>query len=292
MAVVRSTLLARIQAKEHAFSKSQRKLAEYIINHCDKAAYMNASNLGKTVDISESTVVRFASELGLKGFPELQKAMKENARSQLTAVQRMELSKEKMSEKNILEEVLSGDIINVKHTLEELDPEIFENAVSAIVSSKTVYIYAAGSSRSLGSFLQHYLKLLHGNVHLITSSGEAEIFEEMLYLNKEDTVIGISFPRYSSKAVKTLDFASSKQAKVIAITDSQVSPIAEYADYLLLAHNDLPAIVDSLVAPLSLINALIVAISLKQSEDNKDNLSKLEEIWDKYGVYNSSRKDL
>lgn len=289
MAVVQSTLLARIQSQESSFSKSQKKIADFIIEHSDKAAYMTAAKLGDTVGVSESTVVRFALEIGLKGFPELQKAIREMVRSSLTTVQRMELSKEKMADTSVLENVLMGDMQNVRETFEEMDPVVFEEAVNAIVSARTVYIYAAGSSRALGSFLQHYLKLLLGNVHLITSSGEAEIFEELLYLNEKDAVIGISFPRYSSKAVKTMHFAASRHAKVLAITDSQVSPIAEYATHLLLAHSDLPAIVDSLVAPMSLINAIIVAISMKQMDQNKENLSKLEEIWDKYEVYNSSQ---
>ena len=286
MAVLRSTLLSRIHQHGGSFSKGQRAIAAYITEHCDKAAFMTAAKLGETVGVSESTVVRFAVQLGLNGYPELQKLMQDTLRSRLTAVQRMELSRDRMPEGRVAESVMTSDMADVRRTLEELSPQVFDAAVDAIVNARTVYIYGAGSSRALASFFDHYLKLLLGNnVHLIYTTSEAEIFEEMLYVGQEDAVVGISFPRYSSKAVKTLHFASSRHAKVIALTDSPLSPLAEYADHLLLAHSDLPAIVDSLVAPLSLLNALIVAISMRKMGDNTRVLSELEDLWEAYEVY-------
>ena len=290
MAVLGSTLLARMNANSGSFSKGQRAIAAYITEHCDKAAFMTAAKLGETVGVSESTVVRFAGQLGLNGYPELQKLMQDTLRSRLTVVERMALSRDRMTEGEVAESVMTSDMADVRRTLEELSPQVFNAAVDAIVGARKVYIYGAGSCRALASFFDHYLKLLLGNVTLIHTTSEAEIFEELLYVGEEDAVIGISFPRYSSKAVKTLRFASSRHAKVIALTDSPLSPLAEYADHLLLAHSDLPAVVDSLVAPLSLLNALTVAISMRKMGENTGILSQLEELWDTYQVYETTQE--
>ena len=292
MAVLGSTLLARMNANSGSFSKGQRAIAAYITEHCDKAAFMTAAKLGETVGVSESTVVRFAGQLGLNGYPELQKLMQDTLRSRLTVVERMALSRDRMTEGEVAESVMTSDMADVRRTLEELSPQVFNAAVDAIVGARKVYIYGAGSCRALASFFDHYLKLLLGNVTLIHTTSEAEIFEELLYVGEEDAVIGISFPRYSSKAVKTLRFASSRHAKVIALTDSPLSPLAEYADHLLLAHSDLPAVVDSLVAPLSLLNALTVAISMRKMDENSGILSQLEELWDTYQVYEPTQENL
>ena len=292
MAVLRSTLLSRINENSGSFSKGQRAIAAYVTEHGDKAAFMTAAKLGETVGVSESTVVRFAGQLGLNGYPELQKLMQDTLRSRLTVVERMMLSRDRMKEGEIAESVMSSDMADVRRTLEELSPQVFDAAVDAIVGARKVYIYGAGSCRALASFFDHYLKLLLGNVTLIHTTSEAEIFEELLYVGEEDAVIGISFPRYSSKAVKTLRFASSRHAKVIALTDSALSPLAEYADHLLLAHSDLPAVVDSLVAPLSLLNALTVAISMRKMDENSGILSQLEELWDTYQVYEPTQEKL
>ena len=290
MAVLRSTLLSRINASSGSFSKGQRAIAAYITEHCDKAAFMTAAKLGETVGVSESTVVRFAGQLGLNGYPELQKLMQDTLRSRLTVVERMALSRDRMTEGEVAANVMASDMADVRRTLEELSPQVFDAAVDAIVNARKVYIYGAGSCRALASFFDHYLKLLLGNVYLIHTTSEAEIFEELLYVGEEDAVIGISFPRYSSKAVKTLHFASSRHAKVIALTDSSLSPLAEYANHLLLAHSDLPAVVDSLVAPLSLLNALTVAISMRKMDENSGILSQLEELWDTYQVYEPTQE--
>lgn len=282
---MKSNLLMRIAEHQPNFSKGQRAIAHFITDHYDEAAYMTAFQLGEAVGVSESTVVRFAAELGFDGYPELQKAVQELVRSRLTMLKRIELTRARMSDDEVLDHVLQADIQNVRQTLEDLPRETFNAAVNDIVTARNVYIFGAGSCRALANFVHYYLKLLMHNTHLIHTSSSAEIFEEMMDIGEKDVIIGMSFPRYSSKAVKTLDFARSRNAKVIAITDSQLSPISDYADHLLLAHSDLATVMDSLVAPLAVINALIVAISLKKMDENRESLSALEDIWARYGVY-------
>ena len=287
-----TSLLARMAEHQPSFSKGQKRIAQFIAEHYDEAAYMTAFRLGETVGVSESTVVRFAAELGYDGYPELQKAVQELVRSRLTSIRRIEVTRARMTDAEVLDNVMGSDIANVRQTLEELPHDVFNGAVDAIVNARQVYIFGAGSCRALANFLAYYLKLLMGNVHLIYTSSTAEILEEMIHISEDDAIIGMSFPRYSSKAVKTIHFAHSRHAKVIAITDSQLSPIAEYATHLLLAHSDLATIVDSLVAPLSILNALIVAISLKKIEQNAGTLAELETLWEKYEVYQSFPEDL
>ncbi|HPU58001.1 MAG TPA: MurR/RpiR family transcriptional regulator [Candidatus Avimonas sp.] len=279
------SLMALIAEKQSEFSKGQRLIADYITKNYDKAAFMTAYKLGQTVGVSESTVVRFAAELGFDGYPQLQKAMQELTRSRLTSIQRIEATEARMSGDEVLENIISCDIANIRKTLEEVPQEVFNAAVEAIVNARRVYIYGAGSSRALAIFLAYYLKMLMIDVNLMSTSSETEIFEDMLHIGAEDVAIGISFPRYSSKAVKTMHFAHTRNAPVIAITDSQISPIAGLATYLLLAHSDTAAIVDSLVAPLSLINAIIVAISLKKKDVVTSRLLELEKIWEEFEVY-------
>ena len=278
-------LIAHITERMAGFSKGQKRIARYILEHYDTAAFMTAYRLGETVGVSESTVVRFAAELGFEGYPQLQKTMQELIRSKLTTLQRIEVTRARMEDGEVLDNILACDIANIRQTLEELPRETFYEAVDAMVRAKELYIFAAGSCRALASFLAHYLRLLLGNVHLIYTSSETEIFEEMLHIDERDAIIGVSFPRYSSKAVKAMHFAHSRGAKVIAITDTPASPRAELASYLLLAHSDMATVVDSLVAPLSIINALIVAVSLKTVEQNRLMLTELEELWQKYQVY-------
>lgn len=278
-------LIAHITSRMNGFSKGQKLIARYIMEHYDTAAFMTAFRLGETVGVSESTVVRFAAELGFEGYPQLQKAMQELIRSKLTTIQRIEVTRARMTDDEVLDNVMAYDMANIRQTLEELPRDVFYEAVEAVVNAREVYIFGAGSCRALANFLAYYLKLLLRNVHLIYTSSESEIFEEMLHIGEKDAIIGLSFPRYSSKAVKTMHFAHSRKAKVIAITDSPMSPIAPFASNLLLAHSDMATIVDSLVAPLSVINALIVAVSLKQMDTNRDTLSSLEDLWQKYRVY-------
>lgn len=285
MTLLKPNLIEHITEKQSSFSKGQKLIAQYIIDHCDKAAFMTAYRLGQTVGVSESTVVRFAAELGFEGYPQLQKAMQELIRGMLTSVQRIEVTRARMEDNEVLDNIISCDLANVRQTLEELPRDVFYSAVDAIVNARRVYIFGAGSCRSLAMFAAYYLKLMLVDVQLIYTSSETEIFEDMLHINDEDVAIGISFPRYSSKSVKAMHFAFSRNAKVVAITDSEASPIAEYASYLLLAHSDMATIVDSLVAPLSIINALIVAISLKKNNDITKELTELENLWDEYEVY-------
>lgn len=280
-----TNLLSHINKQLPGFSKGQKRIAQYILEHYDEAAFMTAFKLGQTVGVSESTVVRFAAELGFEGYPQLQKVMQKLVRSKLTTVQRIEVTRARMTDEEVLESVMSYDIANIRQTLEELHGERFMHAVDAVVSSRKVYIFGAGSCRALANFTAYYLKLLLPDIHLVYTSSETEILEEMIHIDEQDALIILSFPRYSSKAVTTAHFAHTRHAKVVAITDSVVSPIAEFADYLLLAHSDMAAIVDSLVAPLSIINALIVAVSLKRMDANHDSLEELEQLWDRYQVY-------
>lgn len=283
-------LIAHITSRMTEFSKGQRLIASYILEHYDTAAYMTAYALGETVGVSESTVVRFATELGFSGYPRLQKAMQELVRSNLTSVQRVDVTRARMRDDEVLEKVMSYDITNLRQTLAELDPAVFEGSVEALVSARRVFIFGAGSCRALANFLAYYLKMLLPDVRLISASGETEMLEEMFPISAEDAIIGISFPRYSARAVKAMHFAHSRGARVIAVTDSTRSPIADFATYLLLAHSDMAALVDSLVAPMSVINALTIAISLRRMDDNRERLSELESLWETYQVYQPTEK--
>ncbi|MDD2361776.1 MAG: MurR/RpiR family transcriptional regulator [Oscillospiraceae bacterium] len=278
-------LISKICEKQSSFSKGQRLIANYIIDNYDKAAFMTAYRLGQIVGVSESTVVRFAAELGFDGYPQLQKAMQGLVRSKLTSVQRLEVTRERMDDSQVLNNIISCDIANIRKTLDEIPHDEFSRVVDALVNARRVYIFGAGSCRLLAMFTAHYLKMLMIDVLLINASSESEIFEDMLQINSQDVIIGISFPRYSSKSVKAIRFAHSRQTEIVAITDSKMAPIAEFASYLLLAHSDMATIVDSLVAPLSIINAIIVAISLKKKEEITNKLIELESLWEEYDVY-------
>ncbi|MBQ3094504.1 MAG: MurR/RpiR family transcriptional regulator [Clostridia bacterium] len=267
------------------FSKGQKRIAQYILEHYDEAAFMTAFRLGETVGVSESTVVRFAAELGFDGYPELQKAVQELIRSKLNSIQRIEVTRARMADDEVLDNILTYDMANLRQTLDELPRDTFYQAVDAIIRARKVYIFGAGSCRSLANFTAYYLKMLLGDIELVYTSSEMEILEEMFHINEQDVLIGLSFPRYSSKAVKAVHFAHSRNAKVVAITDSMMSPIAAYADHLLLAHSDMATIVDSLVAPLSIINALIVAVAVKTLDANRAKLTELESLWDTYSMY-------
>lgn len=266
-------------------------IAAYILEHYDEAAYMTASVLGKTVGVSESTVVRFASELGFDGYPQLQKAIQELVRSKLTSVQRVEVTRARMTDDEVLDNVMSYDMHNIRQTLDELPKEVFDEAVSALVNARRVYVFGAGSCRALANFFAYYLKLLLPDICLISTSSETEILEEMIHINENDALLVLSFPRYSSKTVKAAHFAHSRNAKVIAITDGLLSPLAEMASCLLSAHSDMATIVDSLVAPMSIMNALLVAISLKRIDENRATLNELESLWEAYHVYQPSSEN-
>ena len=278
-------LIIRIRNKMKEFSKGQKLIAKYIEEHYDKVAFMTASKLGATVGVSESTVVRFATEIGYTGYPELQQAMQEMIRNKLTSVQRMEVTASRIGDADILDSVFNQDIETIRRTMEETPHEDFYRSVDAIVAARKIYILGARSSLALATFLYNYFNLIFENVLLVKSTSEGEIFEQMIRVDERDVVIGISFPRYSRKAVNAMNFAHKRGATVIAITDSLLSPLANEADYTLLARSDIASIADSLVAPLSLINALIVTTSLKKSGELTQVFKRLEDIWDEYEVY-------
>ena len=278
-------ILTVIQENMSTFSKGQKRIANYILESYDKAAFMTASKLGKTVNVSESTVVRFASELGYDGYPSMQKSLQKMIRNRLTSVQRIEVSYDRFGDQNVLTSVLQSDIEKIRMTLEEVDHQSFENAVEAIVKARRIYIIGVRSSASLATFLHFYLNLIFDNVVLIGASTASEVYENLIKVGAEDVVIGISFPRYSSRTVHGMKFAKDQGAATIAITDSEASPLAATSTYTLKARSDMASFVDSLVAPLSLVNALLVAVSRKKNEDLANTFQKLEKIWEEYGVY-------
>lgn len=279
------SLMTRIEALMPKFSKGQRLIAKYIQTEYGQAAFMTAAKLGETVGVSESTVVRFATELGYSGYPKMQQAMQEMIRDKLTSFQRIEVSQSRIGNGSVIEHVLNSDIDNIKQTIEETSREDFKKSVKAICNAKTIYIYGLRSSSALANFLGYYLGLIFGNVKVISTADKARLYEEMNRINKEDVMIAISFPRYSHHVSTAMKFAMDRKANVIAITDSMNSPIAQVSKYVLLARSDIATIVDSLVAPLSLINALIVATVIERKDDVVETFKELEKIWYNYGVY-------
>ncbi|NLP14620.1 MAG: MurR/RpiR family transcriptional regulator [Clostridium sp.] len=278
-------LIKKIQSRMADFSKGQKLIANFIINHYDRAAYMTAAKLGDEVGVSESTVVRFANEIGFDGYPKLQKVLKELNKSKLTSVQRIKISSDRINEDNLLKSVLQEDMNKIRHTLEEIDQSNFNNIVESILNAKTIYILGVRSSAPLASFLGFYFNLIFDNVRLVHTTSVSEMFEQIIHASKEDVVIGISFPRYSKRTVNAMRFAKNKGATVVAITDNLNSPLAENADHVITARSDMASFVDSLVAPLSVINALIVAVGLKRKQHIYDTFENLEKIWDEYKVY-------
>lgn len=278
-------LLNRIRERMGTFSKGQRRIAEFILSQYDKAAYITAAKLGATVGVSESTVVRFASELGYDGYPGMQKALRSMIRTRLTAAQRVGVASDRIAKEDILQSVLEADMENLRASLAEIDKDEFEQIAEAVVNAKTVYIIGVRSSASLAMFLSFYLNLICGNVRHVQTSTASELFEQIFRIGEGDVLIGISFPRYSKRTLKAIHYAKSRNATVISITDSKASPIAQAADMPLIARSDMASFVDSLVAPLSVINALIVAISMKKQSEVVATFEKLEKIWDEYQVY-------
>lgn len=267
------------------FSKGQKRIADYILESYDKAAFMTASKLGKTVDVSESTVVRFATELGYDGYPSMQRSLQKMIRNRLTSVQRIEVSYDRIGNEDILSSVLQSDIEKIRLTMEEIDHVSFQQAVEAIVQAKKVYIIGVRSSAAIATFLYFYFNLILENVVMVTANTASEVFEQLIRVNAGDAVIGISFPRYSSRTVQAMRYARDQGATTIAITDSEISPLVPISTFTLKARSDMVSFVDSLVAPLSLVNALLVAVSRKKGVELERTFQKLEKIWDEYGVY-------
>ncbi len=278
-------ILAIIQENIHTFSKGQKKIANFILESYDKAAFMTASRLGKKVGVSESTVVRFAAELGYDGYPDMQKSLQKMIRNRLTSVQRIEVTNDRLGDQDLLSMVLQSDIEKIRMTLDELDRDSFEKAVDAIVSAKKIYIIGVRSSAAIATFLHFYFNLIFENVCLVSANTASEVFESLLRVGEGDVVIGVSFPRYSSRTVQAMNFARDRKAITVAITDSEASPLAPISQYTLKARSDMASFVDSLVAPLSLVNALLVAVSQRKNDDLAHTFRTLEGIWDEYGVY-------
>lgn len=285
-------LFRKINVQYQNFSKGQKKLAAYIKENYDKAAFLTAAKLGETVGVSESTVVRFATHLGYKGYPEFQRELEELVRNKLNSIQRMEVTYGKVPQSEILDTVLHSDIDKIKMTLEAVDHEAFNLAVETILNAKNIYVVGIRSCAPLAEFLAFYLNLIFERVRLLNTNSSSELFEQMIRIGENDVIIGISFPRYSMRTLKALEFANNRNAKVITLTDSIHSPMNLYSSCNLIARSDMASIVDSLVAPLSVINALVVALSMRKQKTVVATLEALEKIWDEYQVYNNDEINL
>ena len=281
----RNDIVTRMNQNFAQMSKSHKKIASYIMDHYDTAVFMTAATLGKEIGISESTVVRFAAGLGYDGYPKFQKALEEWVKSKWNSLQQMGAKYGNSSQSEILTSVIRADMEKMEDTIHNLDPAAFETAVSSILEAKHVYVIGLRSCEPLASFLSFYLSMIRGDVMQLKTTSTTELFEQMIRVSDEDVVIGISFPRYSMRTLKAMEFANDRNAKVITITDSVHSPMNLYSSCNLLARSDMVSIVDSLVAPLSVINALVVALCVKAPEQASKSLKDLEEVWANYQVY-------
>ena len=279
----RQELLARINQTGRKLSKGQKRIAEFIVNHYDKAAFMTASRLGEKVQVSESTVVRFAIALGYDGYPALQKALQEMIRNRLTAVQRVEMTGD-MSESAVLGMVFKADMQNIRQTIEDIDETVFTRVIDALDAARRVYVVGVRSSAPLAEFLGYYMGFIRDDVRVITS-GISDVLEQVSRVGEQDAVLGISFPRCSRRTIEAMRFAKDRGARVLSITDTPLSPLGEVSDLCLTARSDMASFVDSLVAPLSLINALIVALSLRKRDSVSKHFAQLESLWEKNRVY-------
>ncbi len=282
---VGDNLIANIEEKMSTFSKSQRLIGNFIIQHYEQASYMTASRLGNAVNVSESTVVRFAIEMGYEGYPEMQKDLQSYSKTRLTALQRLDITNNRIDPDNILKSVLLQDIDRIRSTVEMTDEKAFNKAVDKLITAENIYIFGAMSSNTLARFMDNYFQLIFSNVHFVHPVNASGIYQQLIRIGKDDVFIGISFPRYCKSTTNAAEYASSCGANIIAITDSMASPLGTIADEVLLAKSDMVSFADSLVAPLSLINAIIVAVGMKRRSSLEKTLSRLEEMWDENGVY-------
>ena len=280
-----SDIFASIEQLYPSFSKGQKAIADYLLAHYEKAAFMTAAKLGQTVGVSESTVVRFVTELGFDSYQGLKQALHQLSRNRLTALQRVQITEDRIREDGVLGSVLSNDILNISQTLAHIDPIEFESAIQKIVAARNVYIIGVRTASMLSEFLGYNLNLICDNIRPVNASGTEEVFEQIVRIGQGDVIIGISFPRYSQRTVRALNFARDRGADVVAITDAPSSPLAQAATNLLLARSDMASFVDSLTAPMSLINALIVGVTMKRRQEIEKRLGELEQIWDEYQVY-------
>ena len=283
-------ILDILNEQQSSFSKGQRRIAQYITESYDKAAFMTANRLGKTVGVSESTVVRFAVDLGFDGYPSMQKAMQEMVLNRLTSVQRIEVANDRIGDQDVVNMVMQSDMEKLRQTGESLSREEFNAAVNAILNAKRIYILGVRSAAPLADFLGYYLNYMFNNVHVITGCGTSEMFEKIVGVDASDAVIAFSFPRYSSATTKGAQYCRSTGATVIGITDNRESPLGQSSDHVLCAKSDMVSLVDSLVAPLSVVNALIVAIASKRQKELQNTFASLERIWDQYNVYEKQEK--
>ena len=275
----------RIKSVYSTLSKGQKKIANAVLNNYDKVAYLTAAKLGELVGVSESTVVRFADELGFEGYSQFQLSVQELVRIKLTPNQRIEITKQRIGRGDVIDNVMESDIGKIKYTMERLDRKAFSEAVDAILSAKNIYSTGARSSEPIARLLSYNLSLIFDNVKLVVPTSSAEVFEQMYSVSANDVVIAFSFPRYSSKMINGIRFARQKDAKVVVFTDSEVSPIAEYANCLLIAQSDMASFMDSLVAPLSIINAIAIEITARREREITERFDALEKLWDEYEVY-------
>lgn len=282
---IRKDFITRINENYNRMSKSQKAIASYIYENFEAAAFMTAAKVGEVVGVSESTVVRFATFIGYDGYPEFQRDLENFIQDKLSAVSRIGARYGRSSQSQILNSVIGSDIEKLQHTMENLDPVAFETAVDIILNAKHVYVIGLRSCEPLARFLHFYLNMIRPDVVLVSSTSVTETFEQMIRINDEDAVIGISFPRYSMRTLKCMEFANDRNAKVITVTDTVHSPMNLYSSCNLLARSDMVSIVDSLVAPLSVINALVVGLVLKAPDETRENLKNLEMTWNNYQVY-------
>ena len=282
---MKQDILSLLESEQGNFSKGQKRIAQYLTESYDKAAFMTANRLGKIVGVSESTVVRFAVELGFDGYPSMQKAMQEMVVNRLTSVQRIEVTNDRIGNQDILSMVLQSDIEKLRQTGETVDRKEFQTAVDAILNARRIYILGVRSVAPLANFLGHYLNYMFDNVQIVTASGSSEMFEKIVGVDASDAVVAFSFPRYSTSTAKGAQYCRSTGATVIGITDSHLSPLGQNCDHVLLTKSDMVSLVDSLVAPLSVINALIVALAARREKEISKTFGELEHIWEEYHVY-------
>ena len=282
---MKDDILSILEEKGPTFSKGQRRIAAYITESYDKAAFMTASRLGKTVGVSESTVVRFAVELGFDGYPEMQKAMQEMVMNRLTSVQRIEVANDRIGNQDVLTKVLQADADKLRQTAETISREHFRNAVEAILKARRIYVLGVRSAAPLANFVGYYMNYMFEDVRVITVSGAGEMFENLVNITPEDVVLAFSFPRYSSATLKAVQYCRGLGATVIGITNSNISPLAQNSDHVLIAKSDMVSLVDSLVAPLSVVNALLVALASAREAEVQKSLGTLERVWEEYNIY-------
>ena len=282
---MKDDILLILEEKAPTFSKGQRKIAAYINEAYDKAAFLTASKLGKTVGVSESTVVRFAVELGYDGYPEMQKAMQEMVMNRLTSVQRMGIANDRIGNQDVLSSVLQADADKIRQTSETVSRDAFRQSVNAILRARRIYILGVRSASALANFTGYYLNYMFDNVQVITASGAGEMFENLVGVSDEDVILAFSFPRYSTATLKAAQYCRSVGATVIGLTYSNISPLAQSCDHVLAAKSDMVSLVDSLVAPLSVVNALIVSLASAREQELKKSFDTLERVWEEYNVY-------